>query len=81
MLLFILFSGFIFRLTGDDKRNLRGDGLADAADEAIRNLEEFWVVGVVEQYAGFLEVLRRLLDPDTRQKGLWDKYSRKHLNS
>ena len=32
-------------------------------NEAIRNLEEeFWVVGVVEQYAGFLEVLRRLLD-------------------
>ena len=32
-------------------------------NEAIRNLEEeFWVVGVVEQYAGFFEVLRRLLD-------------------
>eukprot|EP00752_Nemacystus_decipiens_P011564 g10269.t1 len=73
--------GFIFRLTGDDKRTLHGDVLVDATYDAMRNLEKFWVVGVVEQYAGFLEVLRRLLDPDKKRQKLWDKYARKRLNS
>lgn len=41
--------------------------LADAGEEAMRNLDTMWMVGVVEQYAGFLELLRILLDPDTRQ--------------
>lgn len=75
------FAGFIFRLSGDDKKKLHGDVLVDAAHDAMENLEEFWLVGVVEQYAGFLEVLRRLLDPEKKNGALWDKYSRKHLNS
>lgn len=79
---FFFFTGFIFRLSGEDKNELKkGHGLVDAAHDAIRNLEEFWVVGVVEQYGGFLEVLRSLLDPEKKHKEHWNTYSKKHLNS
>lgn len=39
---------------------------------AIENLNEFWVVGVVEQYKGFVEVLRRTLDPGMKHGDLWE---------
>eukprot|EP00903_Cladosiphon_okamuranus_P020281 g18611.t1 len=38
---------------------------------AIENLNEFWVVGVVEQYLGFVEVLRHILDPELKHRDLW----------
>ncbi|CAM9356002.1 unnamed protein product [Ectocarpus sp. 12 AP-2014] len=73
--------GFIFRLVGREKaKKLHGLALSRAADEAMKNLEEFWVVGVVEQYAGLQAVLKRLLDPDLKHPALWDKYSHRHSN-
>lgn len=38
--------------------------LTEAVDESIANLDTFWLVGVIEQYDGFMAVLRRMLDPD-----------------
>ncbi|CAM9638768.1 unnamed protein product [Ectocarpus sp. 6 AP-2014] len=73
--------GFIFRLVGREKaKKLHGLALSRAADEAMKNLEEFWVVGVVEQYAGLQAVLKRLLDPDLKHPALWDKYSYRYSN-
>lgn len=48
--------------------------------EAIANLEKFWLVGVVEQYAGFAEVLQRLVDPLVKHSELWEKYSVRRAN-
>ncbi|CAM9624786.1 unnamed protein product [Ectocarpus sp. 4 AP-2014] len=73
--------GFIFRLVGREKaKKLHGLALSRATDEAMKNLEEFWVVGVVEQYVGLQEVLKRLLDPDLKHPALWEKYSYRHSN-
>ncbi|CAB1099896.1 unnamed protein product [Ectocarpus sp. CCAP 1310/34] len=73
--------GFIFRLVGQENaKKLHGLALSRAADEAMKNLEAFWVVGVVEQYAGLQAVLKRLLDPDLKHPALWDKYSYRHSN-
>lgn len=41
------------------------------ASSAVAHLNTFWVVGVVEQYYGFIEVLRRVLDPLERRPLLW----------
>lgn len=79
-LLYFCRAGFIFRLSGDDKTTLHGEALVDATHEAMENLRRFWVVGIVEQYAGFIEVLKRLLDPERRHEALWKKYSRRRLN-
>eukprot|EP00903_Cladosiphon_okamuranus_P015296 g14131.t1 len=73
--------GFIFRLVGKSKNSLRGELLETATAEAIRNLDSFWVVGVVEQFAGFEEVLRRLLDPSGKYDDLWGMYSTRQFNT
>lgn len=36
--------------------------------------------GVVEQFAGFQEVLKRSLDPERKHQDLWDEYSKKKYN-
>ncbi|CAM9668342.1 unnamed protein product, partial [Ectocarpus sp. 8 AP-2014] len=38
---------------------------------AVDHLNTFYVVGVVEQYQGFIEVLKRTLDPDESHPKLW----------
>ncbi|CAM9513046.1 unnamed protein product [Pylaiella littoralis] len=38
---------------------------------AVDHLETFYVVGVVEQYQGFIEVLKRQLDPDMEYPEVW----------
>ncbi|CAM9676137.1 unnamed protein product [Scytosiphon promiscuus] len=73
--------GYIRRFVGKDKKVLQGDALASAAEEAVRNLDAFWIVGVVEQYAGFEEVLRRSLDPGWKHEELWEKYASRKYNS
>lgn len=37
--------------------------LNEAAEDAIKNLDTFWMVGVVEQYQGFMAVLQSMMDP------------------
>ena len=41
------------------------------ARTAVDHLNTFYVVGVVEQYHGFIEVLRRSLDPTDANPSLW----------
>lgn len=66
---------------GQEKaKKLHGLALSRAADEAMKNLEAFWMVGVVEQYAGLQAVLKHLLDPDLKYPALWKKYSHRHSN-
>lgn len=73
--------GFIRRFVGSDRKRLGAQKLERATKTAMENLESFWVVGVVEQYAGFEEVLKRLLDPEGKHGELWKQYSDKHVNS
>ncbi|CAM9624712.1 unnamed protein product [Ectocarpus sp. 4 AP-2014] len=73
--------GFVFRLVGGNKKQLYGDKLEMAVTEAITNLETFWLVGVVEQYAGFEEVLKLLLDPERKHDDVWQTYSTHQFNT
>lgn len=73
--------GYIRRFVGKDKNELDEEALEIAAGEAVRNLDTFWIVGVVEQYAGFEEVLKRSLDPRGQHQPLWDKYASRQFNS
>lgn len=34
-----------------------------AAREAMEHLDTFWMVGVIEQYNGFIAVLKHMMDP------------------
>ncbi|CAM9368643.1 unnamed protein product [Ascophyllum nodosum] len=45
----------------------------DLAASAIEHLNTFFVVGVVEQYSGFIEVLKLTLDPEVKHPELWSK--------
>ena len=40
---------------------------------AIEHLGTFFVVGVVEQYEGFIHVLRRTMDPHLKNPGVWEE--------
>lgn len=57
---FVLFA--VWRLL----QSLKTKGLEDAAVEAMENLDTMWLVGVVEQYQGFMAVLQGMLDPLVR---------------
>lgn len=39
---------------------------------AINNLSTFYLVGVIEQYRGFLEVLKLSLDPTVKHPEVWE---------
>ena len=45
----------------------------DLTASAIEHLNTFFVVGVVEQYRGFIEVLKFTLDPEVKHPELWSK--------
>lgn len=74
-------AGYIRRFVGVDRGKLFENGLEAAADEAIRNLETFWIVGVVEQYPGFEKVLQRSLDAEGKHTQLWNLYAKRQYNS
>eukprot|EP00903_Cladosiphon_okamuranus_P015295 g14130.t2 len=74
-------SGFIRRIAGVPRRVWFKDGLEKGADDAVRNLETFWIVGVVEQYKGFEEVLQRSVDPEGEHEKLWKRYAEAQYNS
>lgn len=74
-------AGFVFRLVGGNKKQLYGERLEVAVTEALENLETFWLVGVVEQYAGFEEVLKLLLDPEKKHDDVWQTYSTHQFNT
>ncbi|CAN0441930.1 unnamed protein product [Pylaiella littoralis] len=72
--------GFIRRFVGKGRYDLPGEELARATEDAIKNLDTFWIVGVIEQYAGFLEVLKRSLDPTEKFQEHWNKYAVRRYN-
>lgn len=45
-----------------------------ATVEGARNMNSFWLVGVVEQYAGFISVLSVLLDTSDRNWEIWENH-------
>lgn len=67
---------------GADRNTILGNEALEAATaQALKNLERFWIVGVVEQYEGLLEVWRRSLDPGDKHGRLWNKYASRQYNS
>lgn len=52
----------------------------DATVEGSVNMRSFFLVGVVEQYNGFITVLRALVDPSDNHAEMWDSYLKKQLN-
>lgn len=55
--------------------------MRQATVEGARNLGEFWLVGVVEQYHGFVAVMRALLDPNNAHEDLWIPHLEYKLNA
>lgn len=70
--------GFLHRLVGSSVLN--GD-IRQATVEGANNLQTFWLVGVVEQYTGFVSVMRALLDPSNVHADLWEPHFEKKLNA
>lgn len=50
------------------------------ASTAVEHLSNFWVVGVVEQYAGFVKVLQHTLDLELEHPRLWEAASEVNNN-
>ncbi|CAM9176307.1 unnamed protein product, partial [Hapterophycus canaliculatus] len=71
--------GFLHRLVGH--RVLTSEEIRQATVEAAKNLNSFWLVGVMEQYAGFISVIRALLDPSEVHADLWRPHFKKKLNA
>ncbi|CAM9509422.1 unnamed protein product [Scytosiphon promiscuus] len=73
--------GFIYRLVDPVRAGSPGEGangskpLQTAAQEARDNLDTFWLVGVIEQYQGFMAVLQAMMDPLQSERPLWESYS------
>lgn len=55
--------------------------MRQATIEGAQNLGEFWLVGVVEQYQGFVSVIRALLDPSDAHTDLWTPHLESKLNA
>ncbi|CAN0236023.1 unnamed protein product [Scytosiphon promiscuus] len=71
--------GFLHRLVGHGVST--SDEIRRATVEGAKNLNSFWLVGVMEQYAGFISVLRALLDPAEVHADLWRPHFKKKLNA
>ncbi|CAM9146335.1 unnamed protein product [Scytosiphon promiscuus] len=71
--------GFIRRFLDSGAANSYKPGLVYTeretsimASTAAERLSTLWVVGVVEQYRGFIEVLKHLLDPNQERPQVWE---------
>ncbi|CAM9260670.1 unnamed protein product [Ectocarpus fasciculatus] len=73
--------GFIYRLVDPVQANstqedgLGGKTLSAGAQEAKDNLDTFWLVGVIEQYQGFMAVLQAMMDPNKSERDMWKRYA------
>ncbi|CBN75954.1 conserved unknown protein [Ectocarpus siliculosus] len=79
--------GFVRRFLGTDAANSYDPQLvytkeqsSAMASTAAEHLSNFWVVGVVEQYAGFVNVLQHTLDPELEHPRLWEAASEVNNN-
>ncbi|CAM9513116.1 unnamed protein product [Pylaiella littoralis] len=57
--------------TYDPRKVYPDQEMMDWTESAVDHLNTFYVVGVVEQYQGFIEVLKRLFDSDGEHPELW----------
>ncbi|CAM9186513.1 unnamed protein product [Ectocarpus sp. 4 AP-2014] len=73
--------GFIYRLVDPVQANSTQEGgvggktLSAGAQEAKDNLDTFWLVGVIEQYQGFMAVLQTMMDPNKSERDMWKRYA------
>lgn len=70
--------GYLHRLVG--REVMTTAEMRQATVEGAQNLGEFWLVGVVEQYQGFVSVMRALLDPANAHADLWSPHLEHKLN-
>lgn len=71
--------GYLHRLVGRSVSTTTE--IREATVEAAYNLDTFWLVGVVEQYEGFITVLQHLLDPWDFHPNLWREHLGEKLNA
>eukprot|EP00903_Cladosiphon_okamuranus_P019616 g18040.t1 len=71
--------GYLHRLVGRDVMTIVE--MRQATVEGAQNLDDFFLVGVVEQYQGFVSVMRGLLDPSNAHADLWDPHLEHKLNA
>ncbi len=71
--------GYLHRLVG--RSVMTSDELRQATVEGASNLGTFWLVGVVEQYKGFVSVMRALVDPYDDHEDLWKPHLEQKLNA
>lgn len=71
--------GYLHRLVGRSVSTT--EEIREATVEAAYNLDTFWLVGVVEQYEGFITVLQHLLDPWDLHPDLWREHLGQKLNA
>ena len=72
-------AGYLHRLVG--REVMTTAQMREATVEGARNLGKFWLVGVMEQYQGFVSVLRHLLDPANVHADLWNPHMENRLNA
>lgn len=70
--------GFLHRFVGGSV--ITPTDVRDATIEGARNLKSFWLVGVVEQYEGFIAVMEALLDPLGQHSAMWSDHVSQKLN-
>lgn len=71
--------GYLHRLVGRDVMTTAE--MRQATIEGAQNLGKFWLVGVVEQYRGFVSVMQALLDPSNAHADLWTPHLEYKLNA
>lgn len=70
--------GFLHRFVGRSVMTSRD--IREATVEGAYNLRSFWLVGVVEQYKGFISVMQALLDPWKVHSDMWSAHLKEKLN-
>jgi hypothetical protein len=75
-------TNFIKRLTGIEPDNRNLSAMSVASEQAISNLRKYFaVVGIVEKYNLFVDLLQRLLDPQLLMgKDFWNFQKEKREN-
>lgn len=71
--------GFLHRLVGRSVKTTAE--IREATVEGANNLQTFWLVGVVEQYTGFVSVMKALLDSSNVYVDLWEPHLKHKLNA
>lgn len=71
-------AGYLQRFVG--RSVVTTHDLRKASAEGANNMRSFWLVGLVEQYDGFIAVLKTLVDPWDRHAQLWSDHIHKNAS-